>query len=349
MSNVPCKKTAKAAFAFAYAANLAALLYFAKSLSTLHSSYLLSALLALVGLGLGVGFSFVAGKGEGAGAGKIVLGLIFAAAHGAVAYALAHYGFNLDWRTSLAYPVGALVAWVVFAALACGYSKGFSSLLGAAFMAGGLVIALRLGSVWGGLAFSFGLLNAMIPGGKWLGCESEASFDLARLIFFGALLAAGRAAIQYYLLVSNYAALGVVVTHPYTYVALFAGIFLPALLWVIGRDRLLHPALALVLLGIIFPLALGTFVHVRPMAAFLLGLVTSSFVFGALFPDSYGMGILSYLSLAAATLGLPLFTKVINLSRVARLEVLGVLALVFFLVLAFVIPRGPATPRPQES
>jgi len=348
MSNVPCKKTAKAALAFAYVANLAAMLYFAKSQSTLHSAYLLTGLLAVVGLAMGAGFSLVGGKETGAGAGKVVLALIFAAAHGAVAYALAHYGFNLDWRTSLTYPVGALVAWVVFAAMACGYSEGFSSLLAAAFMAGGLVIALRLGSVWGGLAYGFGLLNACIPGGKWLGCESESSQLWARVLFFGALLAAGRAAIQYYLLVSNYAALGVVVTHPYTYVALFAGIFLPGLLWVVGRDRLLHPALALVLLGVVFPLALGTFVHVRPMAAFLLGLVTSSFLFGVLFSGTYGMGVLSYLNLAAATLGLPLFTKMINLSRVSRLEILGVLAVVLFLVLAFVVPRGESVPHPQE-
>ena len=43
------------------------------------------------------------------------------------------------------------------------------------------------------------------------------------------LLAVARAAIQYYLLESNYASLGVVITHPYTFVALFAGIFLPGI------------------------------------------------------------------------------------------------------------------------
>ncbi|MFO1463329.1 MAG: hypothetical protein U1F66_06095 [bacterium] len=347
MSNAPCKKS-MAALSWAYAANLAAALYFSKSLSVLHSAYLLTGLLALVGLGIGAGFSMVGGKEGQGGAGKLVFALIFSAAHGGVAYALARYGFNLDWQTSLAYPIGALVAWVVFAALSCRYPQGLSALLAAAFLAAGLVIALRLGSVWGGLAYGFGILNACLPGGKWLGRETESGQLWGRAIFFAALLAAGRAAIQYYLLQSSYAALGVVITLPYSYIALFAGVFLPALLWVNGRDRLVPTVLALVLLGVVLPLSLGVFVHVRPMAGYLLGLVTASFLFGILFSETYGMGVLAYLNLAAATLGLPLFAQASNLSRVARLEILGGLALVLFLVLAFVVPRGESAPRPQE-
>jgi len=349
MSNALSKKS-PAAMAFAYAANLAAALYFAKSISTLHSAYLLVALLALVGAAIGAGFGFAGGKGEGnVSGGKLVFGLIFAAVQGAVAYALAHYAFNLDWQTSAAYPVGALVAWIVFAVLSCRYPQGFGALLSAAFVAAGLVIALRIGGVWGGLSFSLAVLNSALPFGRALGCESESGELWHRVVFFAALLAAGRAAIQYYLLQSNYAALGVVITHPYTYVALFAGVFLPALLWVTSRDRLLHPAVALVLLGVVLPLALGVFVHVRPMGGYLLGLVTASFLFGILFSGTYGMGVLAYLNLAAVTLGLPLFTHVTNLSRVTRLEILGVLAVVLFLVLAFVVPRGESGARPQES
>jgi hypothetical protein len=346
MSNAPCKNCAWA-LAWAYAANLAAALYFAKSQSALHSPMLLTALLAVVGLGIGAGFGFVGGKG--AGGGKLVLALIFAAAHGAVGYAIARYGFNLDWRPALAYPAGAVTDCIAWAVISSRFSQGLSSLLGAAFLAAGLVVALRVGSVWGGLAYSLAVLNSCLPGGKWLGRDTESGQLWERLIFFAALLAAGRAAIQYYLLQSNYAALGVVITHPYTYVALFAGIFLPALLWVVRRDGLLHPALALILLGVVLPLALGVFVHVRPMAGFLLGLVTASYLFGVLFGGTYGLGVLAYLNLAVATIGLPLFVKLSNLSRVVRLELLGVLAIVLFLVLAFVVPRGDSAPRPQES
>lgn len=337
------------ALAGAYAINLATALYYSKSLSVLHSAYLLTAALALVGLGIGAGFSFVGSKESGASAGKTVMALVFAAIQGAVAYALARYGFNLDWQTSLAYPIGAVVAWIVFSMLNCRYPSSLSALLGAAFIAGGLVIALRLGGVWAGLSFSLALLNSCLPGGKWLGCETAESEIWGRAIFFGALLAAGRAAIQYYLLQSNYAALGVVITHPYTYIALFAGIFLPALYWVSQRDRFCNAALALVLLGVILPLSLGVFLHVRPMAGFLLGLVTASFLLGILFSGTYGMGLLSYLGLASTTLGLPLFTKLSNLGRVPRLEILGVLAIVLFLVLAFVIPRGDSAGPAHEK
>lgn len=347
MSNARSKNTL--ALAGAYVVNLAAALYFSKSLALLHSSYLLVAALALLGLGIGAGFSMVGGKSEGGSAGKLVMALIFSGVQGAVAYALARYGFNLDWQSALAYPIGALVAWIVFALLSCRYPQSLSSLLAAAFLAGGLVIALRLGGVWAGLIYGLALLNSCLPGGKWLGCESAETEVWHRALFFASLLAVGRAAIQYYLLQSNYAALGVVITHPYTYVALFAGVFLPALYWVSQRDRFCNAALALVLLGVVLPLALGVFVHVRPMAGFLLGLVTASFLLGILFSGTYGMGLLSYLGMASATLGLPLFAKLTNLSRVARLEILGVIAVVLFLVLAFVIPRGESVPPAQEK
>ncbi|MCC6273393.1 MAG: hypothetical protein IT572_07995 [Deltaproteobacteria bacterium] len=347
MSNALSKNSF--ALAGAYAVNLAAALYFSKSITVLHSAYLLAAALALLGLAIGAGFSMAGGKGEGGSAAKLVVALIFAAVHGAVAYALARYAFNLDWQTALAYPVGAAVAWIVFALLSCRYPQSLNALLAAAFLAGGLVIALRLGCVWAGLVYGLALLNSCLPGGKWLGRESAETEVWERALFFASLLAVGRAAIQYYLLQSNYASLGVVITHPYTYVALFAGVFLPALYWVSQRDRFCNPALALVLLGLVLPLALGVFVHVRPMAGFLLGLVTASFLLGILFTGTYGMGLLSYLGMAGATVGLPLFAKLSNLSRVARLEILGVIAVVLFLVLAFLIPRGEASRPPHEK
>jgi hypothetical protein len=338
------------ALAFAYAVNLALALYFAKSLTTLHSAYLLVLLLAGSGLALGAVFSFLAPKAAaGASLPKLLLALVFAAAQAAVAYALARYLFNLPWRSALAYPVGALIAWLVLALLACRYPASLNSLLAAVFLAGGLVVALRLQGVWCGLIYSLALLNTALLGSRLLGRDTAEGEFWERALFFAALLAAGRAALQYYLLQSNYAALGVVVSVPYSYVALFAGVFLPAALWLTQRDRLMPMALALILLGIALPLVLGVFLHVRPMAAYLLGLVTASFLFGLIYPSSYGMGILSYLNLAAATLGLPLFTMLSNLSRVVRLEVLAGIAVVVFLILSFVVPRGSAAQQPQAG
>ncbi|HEX5033205.1 MAG TPA: hypothetical protein VFW62_01880 [bacterium] len=341
------RKISLGALAFAYLVNLAGALYFTKTITTLHSAWLMTFLLAGVGLALGFGFSLLS---ESASAGtRLVIALIFAAVHGLLAYALAHYYFQLPWQAALSYPVGAAVSWIVFALLLCRYPTGISAVLAAAFLALGLIVALRLGGVWGGLVYSFGLLNSAIPGNRWLEARDEVAGELwRRAIFFAALLAAGRAAIQYYLLQSNYATLGVVVTHPYTYIGLFAGIFLPALLWVATRERWLHPALILVLLGVIFPLALGVFIHVRPFSAYLLGLVTASFLFGLLFVDTYAMGILAYLNLGAGVFGLPLFAKLSDLSRVARLEILGVLTIVLFLILAFLTPRA-TLPAPRED
>ena len=349
MFNDLSKKSALA-LAVAYAINVAAALYFSKALTLLHSPYLLVGALAVLGMALAAGFHLVGGKEEGGGGtGKLVLGLIFAAVQAGLAYALARYLFNLGWQSALAYPIGVSVAWIVFALLFCRYPTSLAALLSAAFIAGGLVIALRLGGVWAGLIFSLGLLNSCVLGSKGLG-RASAEYEIwERALFFAALLAAGRAAIQYYLLQSNYGALGVVITHPYTYVALFAGVFLPALYWISQRDGFCHPALALVLLGVVLPLALGVFVHVRPLAGFLLGLVTASYLLGILCSGTYGMGLLSYLGLATATLGLPLFVKLANLSRVARLEILGGIAVLLFLVLAFLIPRGATPPAEREA
>src|SRR5215831_21277 len=211
------------ALGFAYAANLALALYFSKSLTTLHSAYLLVLLLAGSGLALGAVFSFLTPKAATTSTfPKLLLALVFAVAQAAVAYAVAHYLFNLPWRSALAYNVGALVAWLVLALLTSRYPASINSLLAAVFLAGGLVVALRLQGVWCGLIYSLALLNSAQFGSRILGCDTAEGEFWERALFFGALLAAGRAALQYYLLQSNYAALGVVVTVPYSFVALFA-------------------------------------------------------------------------------------------------------------------------------
>ncbi|HCU25359.1 MAG TPA: hypothetical protein DF383_10090 [Deltaproteobacteria bacterium] len=284
-------------------------------------------------------FSLAVSKKSGAAAqSDFVLFLVFSAAQAVAAYALSRYYFNLDWQTALAYPAGAVLALGAFFVLSCGFSSAFTSILLGVLLAGGFALSLRLGEVFGGLLYSLALLGSALLVKKILASDSAAERLWQRLIFFVALLAAGRAAIQYYLLQSNYANLGVVVTHPYTYLALVAGVFLPALLWINERDRLMPTALALVLFGILLPLVLGVFVHVRPMGGYLLGLVTVSFLFGVIFAETYSMGILTYLNLAAVVLALPLFAKLTILSRVTRLEILGGLALL--LLLGYVTSRA---------
>ena len=123
-----------------------------------------------------------------------------------------------------------------------------------------------------------------------------------------------------------------VITHPYTYLALFTGLFLPALGWATQKEKSLNPYLTLVLLGVALPLVLGIFIHVRPMAGFLLGMVTSSFLFGILFAETFFLGLLSYLSMAAVVWGLPLFKSLSNISRWVRLEILAGIFLVAIII-----------------
>src|SRR4030095_679629 len=166
-------------------------------------------------------------------------------------------------------------------------------------------LSLRLQGVFGGLLFAGALLNGFYPALKSLNPRRVEKALWTKALFFTALLAASRAAIQYYLVESTYAPLGVVVTHPYTFAALFAGFLIPSLAIVMDRDRLLPKALTLVLFGVLFPLTLGIFIHVRPMAGYLLGLAAGGFLCGLIFSGTFAEGVLVYLSLAVVTLSLP--------------------------------------------
>jgi hypothetical protein len=163
---------------------------------------------------------------------------------------------------------------------------------------------------------------------------------------FGAFLVAGRAAIQYYLWTSGYAELGVVVTHPYTFLALFAGLFLPLLYPALEGEELFPNTVLLVLAGVVAPLALGVFIHVRPMAAYLFGIVASVFAAGILLKSPFRVAVLGYLSLAAGCAGLPLFRQLSNLSRTVRLEILGG---IFLLSVIFYLIRAQKNPRRSET
>ncbi len=321
---------------FSYLAVVGMAVYFSKAMTTIHPAYWL--VLAWAILGIGLCFAFTAAfrrKIESSsGFGRLMPFLVFQIAQGAVGFALAKYLFNLSWQQALCFPIGALATFLALWIMNQNFRDAWIRLLLTAILAGSLVIALRLGAIPGSLAFAIALLN-----GAWLGLpvlESEADKDLwLRACFFAAFLVVGRAAIQYYLLTSGYAALGVVVTHPYTFVALFGGFFLPLAYSLIEQDRSIQRILAIIALGVILPIVLGIFIHVRPLAGFLMGVVVSGFLVGILLRAPFTTGLIGYMSLAAGTFGLPLFKQLSNLSRVVRLEILGGLLILVVLVFVF--------------
>lgn len=320
-------------FIWAYAAVLATALYFSKAIHTVHPAYWY--VLSLLAVGMIFSKPLVLalrGRAQEMPCNsKLSIFFIFTLLHGGVAWILGYYLFKNGWQGSLAYPAGALIGFFSYWTLQGQFSQALKGLWLTGLSIFGFVIALRLQAVPGGLAYALALLNTFWLGSIFSKRDDETQGLWLRIIFFTALLAVGRAAIQYYLLQSNYADLGVVITHSYTYISLFAGIFLPMVLWVLLKEKVMPSVLILILLGIGLPLILGVYVHIRPMAGFLLGLVTASFLFGTLFADTLKMGVLSYFSLATVIFGMPLFQSTNNLSRMLRLEILGGLAILMIL------------------
>lgn len=322
-------------FAWAYALTLGLALYFAKAMPTVHSPIYLVLLWAGVGLGLGLALRPMMGRG-------ISIFLLFAILQGGLGFVFAKFLFAWPLKESLAYPAGALMACVALWMVRDRMSSNFQALILGGFLAGGLVVALRLAGIPGGLAYTLALLNSYYPGIKILSDSGESQGLWLRAIFLTALLATGRAAIQYYLVQSQYANLGVVITHPYSYVALFGGLVLPFLAVSCSREKILAPALWVPLLAIVVPLALGTFVHVRPMGGFLLGLVTAAFLTGLLFEEVIALGLLQTLAMATVVFALPLFKNFSDLSRIVRLEILAGL-LVAAILIYLAVQRGRAS------
>src|SRR4030095_3424064 len=322
------------AFWFAFAANAALGLYFAKGVKALHPPHFLLLGLLLGGLLLGLAFFAILKKGQGveSKSSNLIPFAAFQIVQGLLGFALCRFVFHLSLSASCAYPLGAAVGFLFYWILNSGLLVSSASMALSLVGAFAFALSLRLLGVFGGLLFAGALLNGFYPGLKSLG-EKPVEKDLwTKALFFTALLAAARAAIQYYLVESYYASLGVVITHPYTFAALFAGFLIPPMAAILVRDRLMPKALVLILFGILFPLALGIFIHVRPMAAYLLGLSAGSFLSGIIFLSSLTAGVMVYLSLAAVAFSLPLYQDLIHLSRVMRLEILGG---VFFLTVIF--------------
>jgi hypothetical protein len=301
-------------------------------------------LAAAAAVGLGTGFLLSKITAKEPRENNFIPMALFTAIQGGLVFALAHFLFRISWLPALAFPAGALVGFAAWMMLGAGFRPLLAALLGAALIAGGLAIGLRLEGVPGGVLFGLALLNGAGLGGATL--PEEKRNEWYRWMAFGAFLVAGRAAIQYYLWTSGYAELGVVVTHPYTFLALFAGLFLPLLYPALEGEELFPNTVLLVLAGVVAPLALGVFIHVRPMAAYLFGIVASVFAAGILLKSPFRVAVLGYLSLAAGCAGLPLFRQLSNLSRTVRLEILGG---IFLLSVIFYLIRAQKNPRRSET
>jgi len=314
---------------------LATALYFSKAAVTLHPGYYLVLSLTALGIVFQLLYRFTVGTPKDATTySALVLPSLFQIVHGGVAFALVYFLFQGGWKLSLTYPLGVFLGLKVLGTVRLDLTDRWRSFLAAALLAVGFAIALRLGEIPGGLLYALGLFGSKLVGWSFFANDPERQNLWARALIFTALLAVGRGAIQYYLVISNYANLGVVITHPYTYAALFAGIFLPLWFWLNDEESLLPNWATVILLGVILPLALGIVIHVRPMAGFLLGLVSSSFLVGMVFAPSWGLGTATYLALATSVFSLPLFQTWANWSRQVRLILvigLGLLAALIFL------------------
>jgi hypothetical protein len=312
-------------FVWGHGLLLGAALYFAKAMPTIRPAVILVLLFAEVGVVLGLAMRPLMTRG-------MFMFLLFQVLQGGLAFVFAKFLFGLPLQESLAYPGGALMACIALWMVRDRPVSNFQTLILGAFLAGGLALALRLGGIPGGLAYGLAVLNSYYPGNKILSGATEAQGLWKRALFLTALLAVGRAALQYYLVQSNYANLGVVITHPYTYIALVSGLVLPFLAVSCSREKILSPVLWIPVLGILLPLALGIFFHARPMAGFLLGLVTATFITGLLYEELIPLGLLHNLAIGTAVLALPLFRKFSDLSRVVRLEILAGMLVVAVLI-----------------
>lgn len=310
-------------FFFSYLALLANAFTFAPALKTVSPGFYLYLAWAGIGLVLGLPWAWaLRGKTfSGKSAWMSFLGL--ACLQGGLAFVIAYFFFQTGLKGALAYPAGALMGFFCFLLLSCGASARLNGLLLAGLLAAGFAISLRLQGIPGGLSFGLAFLNLFGLGSVLLGESVEQKSLWQQSALWLALLVVGRATIQQYLVESGYLNLGVVITHPYTYAALFAGLFLPALFWVAREEKLLPSYALVILLGILFPLVLGTYLHVRPTAGFLLGLVSATFLLGMLVKESLSLLVFAYAAMATVWFGLPLFKLLNNLSRLVRLEVLG--------------------------
>ncbi|MBL7685155.1 MAG: hypothetical protein JNK65_03860 [Deltaproteobacteria bacterium] len=327
-------------------ATLATALYFAKGEPTLHPpQFLVLSIAVLSGsLGLGVGSFLIKEKSQS----NLLIFFVIQLLIGSIGFVLSHFLFNLTNAQASVVPLAALVTWVSFGVSDSQFSYSIRAFVLSVFIALAFAIALRLDGVFGGLLYGLVLASGYFMGAKALSPDEEGANLWKRAVIFGLILVIGRAAIQYYLLESNYATLGVVINHPYSFVALFMGIFLPAVFQLMEKDRAMPTVLLLVLFGALLPVVLGSFIHVRPMAGYLLGLSVSAFMVGIFFSGSSSLSLLVLINLLLVPLSMPLFKNLSDLGRMPRIYILGgtaILAVILFLFVRLFQSRN----HPQQA
>lgn len=303
--------------------------YFIRSVKILYSPHIFLGSLAALGLLLNFIFLFLFKNKENA----VSAFSIYQVIQAALSFLMAYFLFHLTWKESAAYPVAALIALAVFVLIRSELS--LRSALMTVLLAAGFTISLRLSGVSGGLIFALALLNSFYLGSCLLKNQDAQKSFWQSAVLFTTSLALGRASIQYYLVQSGYDALGVVLTHSYTFVGLFAGILLPLIYRSMLKEKITGSLIAILLLGIFFPWIFGIFIHVRPFAGYLVGFVVSAFITGVFLQAPFSLNLVSYLNYGAAILGVTVFAMLSNLSRGIRL---GMLAAVFTVsLIAYVI------------
>ncbi len=321
-------------FLFTYLVNLGFACYFSKAVKTVYPSYLLVLILGIGGLFSGFLLSSFSKKEE-----SRLSTFVFAAFQlfqGLIGFAIAYFLFHLSFKESFIFPIGATLGLLIWYVLSLDLSFSISSIFLAVFVAIGLALTLRLKGVWGGLCYGFVLLNSFgFVFKSWSRSESTREFFF-RAILCGSVLAIGRAVIQYYLVQTSYDSLGIVITHPYTFVALFIGILTPMVFGAIQKEKAMNFYWQLVLFGIFLPFLLGVFLHVRPFAAYLFGLVISGYMTGLRVVESDFVQPVMFLNFAVAIFSIPVFQELSYFSRSNRLMLLTAVFAVFIIFCLFI-------------
>jgi len=247
--------------------------------------------------------------------------IAYALVVGSLGFALLFWGAHFTWQQALCVPLAAGTV-VLLAGLAGRVGLSLVSLFELAFLAGTLVLALRLGGILGASFYGIVLISSFFI----FSAQDNLKTFGAQLAFSVGLLVIGRAAIQYYLLQSGYASLGVVVSVPYSFLLLFLGFALPLVLQRLSAEGecswLLWGVVSLLL-----PLSLGFIFHSRALAAYLLGLVSSGFIVFVLWRVPLRLGYFVYLNLILACAALPYFVQYSYLGRLPRVGILTLSAL----------------------
>lgn len=334
-------------FCVSYLALLANAFTFAPALKTVSPAFYLYLSWAGLGLALGVPWALACrNKTLGRRLNLLILSSL-ALLQAGLAFVVAYFVFQTGLKGALTYPAGALIGVLSFWLISLDTAPRLGAVLLSGILAASFAISLRMQGIPGGLSFGLAYLNLFGLGYVLLRQNAQTTKQNAlwqKSALWLTLLIVGRATLQQYLAQSGYLNSGVVITHSYTYIALFAGIFLPTLFWVAREEKLLPSYALVILLGVVFPLILGAYLHVRPTAGFLLGLITASFLLGLLAKEFMSLLIFAYAAIATVWFGLPLFKLLNNLSRLMRLEILGG---VFVLSLLFYLLANRSQSRPQ--